>query len=43
MYALLPMGRREGADRSYSWIPIAGPLLGGAVAGLLFHVTPAVT
>jgi len=42
VYALLPMGRRQGADWSYSWIPVVGPLIGGAVAGLLFHVTPVV-
>lgn len=37
MHALLPIPRKGGSDWGYSWIPVAGPLLGGAVAGLLYH------
>jgi glycerol uptake facilitator protein len=34
VHALLPIPHKEGSDWSYAAIPIAGPLLGGALAGL---------
>lgn len=37
MHALLPIPGKGGSDWGYSWIPILGPLLGGTVAGLLYH------
>ncbi|MGB7547337.1 MAG: MIP/aquaporin family protein [Terracidiphilus sp.] len=37
MHALLPIPGKGGSNWSYAAIPIAGPLLGGALAGLLLH------
>ncbi|GAB3497887.1 MIP/aquaporin family protein [Amycolatopsis cihanbeyliensis] len=39
-YALLPIRGKGGADWGYSWIPVAGPLAGGALAALLYLVLP---
>lgn len=36
-HALLPIPGKGGSNWSYASIPIAGPLLGGALAGLLLH------
>ena len=36
MHALLPVSNKGGSDWSYSWIPVAGPILGGILAGLAF-------
>lgn len=36
-HALLPVAGKESSDWSYSWVPVLGPLLGGAAAGLLLH------
>lgn len=33
---LLPISGKGGSDWSYSWIPIVGPLLGGALGALLY-------
>lgn len=33
-HALLPIRGKGSSDWSYSWVPIVGPLLGGALAGL---------
>lgn len=39
MHALLPMGgEKRDSDWGYSWIPIAGPLIGGILAALLFNL-----
>jgi glycerol uptake facilitator protein len=35
MYQMLPR-KNKNANWSYSWIPVVGPLVGGAIAGLLF-------
>lgn len=35
-HALLPIPGKRDSDWSYSWVPVIGPLAGGAVAGLLF-------
>ncbi len=35
VHALLPMAHKRDSDWSYAWIPVAGPLLGGAAAALL--------
>ncbi|GAB3522348.1 MIP/aquaporin family protein [Arthrobacter monumenti] len=43
-HAFLPIKGKGGSDWSYSWIPVVGPLLGGAVAGLMAPIiafTPA--
>jgi len=40
VHAALRLGGKSGSDWGYAWIPVAGPLLGGVVAGALYHVTP---
>ncbi|WP_026534793.1 MIP/aquaporin family protein [Arthrobacter sp. H14] len=43
-HAFLPIKGKGSSDWSYSWIPVVGPLLGGAVAGLMAPIiafTPA--
>src|SRR5208283_1520632 len=34
-HAILPIPNKEGSDWGYAAVPIVGPLLGGALAGLL--------
>ena len=34
-HALLPIKGKGSSDWSYSWVPILGPLVGGALAGLV--------
>ena len=41
-HALLPIPGKGSSDWGYSWVPIVGPVLGGAIAGLMYHVTPVV-
>ncbi|MFJ9041248.1 MIP/aquaporin family protein [Streptomyces sp. NPDC102406] len=38
VHALLPLPNKGGSDWSYAWIPIAGPLIGGAIAGGLYNI-----
>ncbi|MGW8375687.1 MIP/aquaporin family protein [Streptomyces sp. ODS28] len=38
VHALLPLPNKGGSDWGYAWIPIVGPLLGGAIAGGVFQV-----
>lgn len=40
-YALLPIRGKGTADWGYSWVPIAGPIIGGMLAGALASVLPA--
>jgi glycerol uptake facilitator protein len=35
-HAILPIANKGGSDWGYSWIPVAGPMLGGALAALLW-------
>ncbi len=35
---LLPIPGKRDSDWSYSWIPVVGPLLGGAVAYFVYNV-----
>jgi glycerol uptake facilitator protein len=35
MHAILPISGKTGSDWSYSWIPVAGPLIGAVLAVLL--------
>ena len=37
-HAILPIAGKGGSDWSYAPIPIVGPLLGGALAGLLLKI-----
>jgi glycerol uptake facilitator protein len=37
-HALLPMPNKGGSDWSYSWIPVAGPLVGGLLAGGIYKL-----
>ncbi|MBB6500147.1 MIP/aquaporin family protein [Pedobacter cryoconitis] len=36
MHALLPMKGKGGSDWSYAWIPIIGPIVGAAIAALVY-------
>lgn len=36
VHTLVPIKDKGGSEWGYSWIPIAGPFLGGAAAGLLY-------
>ncbi|HDZ15460.1 hypothetical protein LCGC14_1089820 [marine sediment metagenome] len=36
MHAILPLKGKGGSDWSYAWVPIVGPLLGGALAALMY-------
>ena len=37
-HALLPIAKKGGSDWSYASIPVLGPLIGGALAGLVFRL-----
>jgi glycerol uptake facilitator protein len=34
-HAVMPLGKKRDGDWGYAWVPIAGPLVGGALAGLV--------
>jgi glycerol uptake facilitator protein len=36
VHALLPIPGKGPSDWDYAWIPVVGPLIGGAIAALLF-------
>ena len=36
-HAILPVPGKGPSDWAYSWVPVVGPLLGGALAGWMFH------
>ncbi|MFF5285687.1 MIP/aquaporin family protein [Streptomyces sp. 62] len=38
VHALLPLPNKGGSDWSYSWIPVAGPLIGGALAAGIYNI-----
>ncbi|MFJ4714582.1 MIP/aquaporin family protein [Streptomyces sp. NPDC088785] len=38
VHALLPLPNKGGSDWTYAWIPVAGPLIGGALAGGLYNL-----
>lgn len=38
VHSLLPLPNKGGSDWSYAWIPVAGPLIGGALAGLIYKL-----
>jgi glycerol uptake facilitator protein len=35
-HAILPIRGKGSSDWAYSWVPIVGPLIGGAIGALLF-------
>ncbi|WP_415948437.1 MIP/aquaporin family protein [Streptomyces sp. KLOTTS4A1] len=37
-HAVLPIPNKGTSDWGYAWVPVAGPLLGGVLAGLIFNV-----
>ncbi|MDQ4491450.1 MIP/aquaporin family protein [Sinomonas sp. ASV486] len=39
-HAVLPIKGKGTSDWAYAWIPVAGPLIGGALAGLFARITP---
>jgi glycerol uptake facilitator protein len=40
MHAILPIPGKGPSDWGYSWIPVVGPLIGGAVGALVFQAWP---
>ncbi|MFE0812374.1 MIP/aquaporin family protein [Streptomyces sp. NPDC058794] len=38
VHALLPLPNKGGSDWAYAWIPVVGPLIGGALAGGVYNV-----
>jgi glycerol uptake facilitator protein len=38
IHQLLPIPGKGSSDWAYSWVPVVGPLVGGALAGLLWNV-----
>lgn len=39
-HQILPIANKGDSDWGYAWVPIAGPLLGGVVAALLYQLLP---
>uniref|UniRef100_A0AAU2VE61 Aquaporin family protein n=1 Tax=Streptomyces sp. NBC_00003 TaxID=2903608 RepID=A0AAU2VE61_9ACTN len=37
VHALLPIPNKGTSDWSYAWVPVVGPLIGGALGGLIHH------
>jgi glycerol uptake facilitator protein len=37
MHAILPVPGKGSSDWGYAWVPVVGPLLGGALGGALYH------
>ncbi|MFH8795166.1 MIP/aquaporin family protein [Streptomyces sp. NPDC017941] len=38
VHSLLPLPNKGGSDWSYAWIPVVGPLIGGALAAYVFKL-----
>jgi glycerol uptake facilitator protein len=38
MHAVLPIPGKGSSDWEYAWIPVVGPLIGGAIAGAFWIV-----
>jgi glycerol uptake facilitator protein len=38
VHALLPLPNKGGSDWAYAWVPIAGPLIGGAIAAGIYNI-----
>ena len=39
-HAILPIANKGNSDWAYSWVPVFGPMIGGALGALLFNVLP---
>ncbi len=37
VHTFLPIPHKGGSDWAYAWIPVVGPLIGGALAGLIYN------
>jgi len=37
IHAILPIPGKGGSDWGYSWVPVVGPLIGGAIAAVVFY------
>lgn len=40
MHALLPIPGKGGSDWEYSWVPVAGPIVGGILGALIWTIMP---
>ncbi|GGZ07294.1 MIP/aquaporin family protein [Streptomyces poonensis] len=38
VHSLLPLPNKGGSDWGYAWVPVVGPLIGGAIAGGLYNI-----
>ncbi|QEU95507.1 MIP/aquaporin family protein [Streptomyces kanamyceticus] len=38
IHSVLPLPNKGSSDWSYAWVPIVGPLIGGAIAGGLYNI-----
>lgn len=38
VYAILPMKNKQDIDWNYSWVPVLGPIVGGAIAAFLYII-----
>ncbi|MFF1697968.1 MIP/aquaporin family protein [Streptomyces sp. NPDC058257] len=38
VHSLLPLPNKGSSDWAYAWVPIAGPLIGGAIAGGIYNL-----
>ncbi|MGC5039333.1 MULTISPECIES: MIP/aquaporin family protein [unclassified Streptomyces] len=38
VHALLPLPNKGGSDWGYAWVPVVGPLIGGAIAAGIYNV-----
>ncbi|MEJ7692987.1 MIP/aquaporin family protein [Daejeonella sp.] len=38
MHAILPVSEKGSSEWSYAWIPVAGPIIGGSLAALLYNL-----
>jgi hypothetical protein len=36
-HVVLPIAGKGDSDWEYSWIPVVGPLIGGALGGIFYH------
>jgi glycerol uptake facilitator protein len=40
MHALLPIPGKGSSDWEYSWVPVAGPIVGGILGALIWTIMP---